>query len=168
MLVIDIHESPQIIQSLKQQVPETEVLSTSQQNWPDFYMSGPQGTFGLEHKAWSEILGNLAHIEEQLGRQHSTVDEHGIIIRGVVTPWDDGKSSMTWEQAGKLWLRPAGRGADHGNPIPYQQNYRGLMQKLASFQDWGIKVYQVASWQDTANLVTGLYHRWLNLSLIHI
>ena len=164
MLIIDVHEAANLVAALKQLVPDSDTMSTSQFNWPDFYWTAPDGTHGHEHKAWGEVLGSLDHIEEQLGRQHPTVDHHGIIIRGVMTPWQDGKSCMTWDVTGKGWMKATGRGWDRATqkPIPYQQNYKGLMQKLAAFQEWGIEVHQVHGWQDTANLVAGLYYRSQN------
>lgn len=158
-LYVDIHESIQLYEAIQQLVPEAEFVSTSQNNWSDFYMVRPDGsTCQRENKQWSELMGNLDHIEEQLARCQPSADDCGIIIRGVLTPWSDGQC-MVWDRVGN-WMKPTGRGWDRETqtPKPYNQSYKGVQTFLARIQDWGFKVHVVDGWRDTANLVAALYY----------
>jgi hypothetical protein len=151
VLAVDIHEDPKLYQAIKQQVPDAEQMDCNGRGWGDFYFTGQTGSTSLENKQWSEILGyGLSHVESQLMKQSQNADHLGLIVRGFASPGETG--TIGWRRAGE-WMR---------QERLFAQNYRGLIKKLAMFQANGVHVYQVAGWEDVANLVVDLYNHAQN------
>ena len=146
LLLVDIHEDPRMFAEILQEVPDAQHVSINTQDFPDFHWTGIDGTYGLENKQWSEILGKLDHLEEQLGRQYGMVDHPGLVLRGTYTPLDE-THCQTYDKTGE-WMT---------GTRSYFQNPRGLQKFLHRIQQWGIKFYRVADNHELANLVVDLY-----------
>lgn len=156
-LYVDVHTAIRQYEYLSQMVPSAEMQSINVNGWADYWWQGVNGTVQVEEKHWSEVLGSLDHIEDQLAKEFPHADQCHLVIRGTLTSWDD-NCSMTWNRNG-LWMRPLGKGirGEARQAEPYRQNYRGLMMKLAKFQDFGIHVHQVDGWESVCQLVASLY-----------
>lgn len=107
----------------------------------DYFWTGFDGTrFTLEHKNAGELMQDMGgRLDDQLRKHTQNADDVGLIIDGMMTPAEDGKSTYIWRVSAK---NPKIMTRQHKSPHSYQE----VMGYLWGLDKAGINIYCVPDW----------------------
>ena len=86
MILVDLNESADIINSIKQSVP-VSVMDLNRIHMSDYCFSNYEGKrFQFSRKQAGELLGNIDEAEDQLRDYYKNADENFQIVEGLISP----------------------------------------------------------------------------------
>lgn len=107
-LYADIHEPPEIVQSLLPTKVNIDVSSYNEQGFADYHWDTCNGVLkNVERKTWGEILSNVDAVEEQLQRHlnnHKNA-ETVLLIEGAILKDGDSVTTIRPTSKGQVWVR---------------------------------------------------------------
>lgn len=151
MIHLDRHEPPTIYDLIKQSYPVQwqglNDMGFADAVWHDYQGEAHQ----LERKQAREYLSKPEEVEEQLHRQLDVgvAATTSLAIEGMIGPHPTGCVAYSSSKDGKVMYQVG----------TFRRPYSAVLAKLIAYQEIGITVHIVPSWQATASLICALYKR---------
>lgn len=150
-LEVDNHEPSMLIEMLEQVTP-IEVCPLNSQGYADFRWQDGDHVKQVERKTWSDLLGDLGSVENQLMRQLNAHEDHtlALLVEGIAIPGKDllgGTAILTRAKGGKgLWIQ------SRQTKVSMQAIYAWMYQ-IGKY----IEVYQTPDLFSTAKAIVAFY-----------
>lgn len=147
---IDIHEPSEALPTLSPVLP-CVVQDLNNQGYDDYLWHGIEGKQQAERKTWSEILGGMDSVEDQLRREMQVHPEVRLmlIVEGVAVPTMGGSVIFKETTKGKRHLFYAGKSYF---AAPMQAAYAWLYQVTKYME-----VYYTPTYQATLKMLAAFY-----------
>jgi hypothetical protein len=169
-VLVDTFEPETIYRGILAELPEASRAQLNTHHKADYFFFSITGhSIQIERKQWSEVLGGMPRVEEQLSREYTQADSTSLLIEGVAIPTTvgmdtykvrecklcKGKKPTCFICRGKVILT---QGFSYGTPKKPQF---GLWSKLQAWL-WqidkaGISIYYAPTENATASLLVSIY-----------
>ena len=158
VMIVDVFETDIIYNLLKQSI-EVIRLNLVPLGMPDYVWFTYDGRrIGVERKTWGEILSDLDHVEEQLRREMTTVDQMFLLIEGIAESTQWGVDTYV-KSSDKPYYRLQ---HSYGAPKhPQPGLYHRIQSWLWQLDTCGISNYRTTNSYDTASALVA----WHNAAL---
>ena len=154
VMIVDVFEADLIYNLLKQSI-EVVRQNLVPLGMPDYVWFSYDGRrVGVERKTWGEILSDPDHVEEQLRREMTTVNEICLLIEGVAESTQWGVDTYT-KSTGKPYYKLQ---HSYGTPkYPQSGLYHRIQSWLWQLDSCGISSYRTTNSHDTASALVAWY-----------
>ena len=154
VMIVDVFEADLIYNLLKQSI-EVVRQNLVPLGMPDYVWFSHDGRrVGIERKTWGEILSDPNHVEEQLRREMTAVDEISLLVEGVAEATQWGVDTYI-KSVGKPYYRLQ---HSYGTPKhPQAGLYHRIQSWLWQLDKAGISVYRTTNSKDTASALVAWY-----------
>ena len=153
MILVDTFEPSDILRLIQQVLPDSYRHSLNHLGLADYVFTDIMGRrVQFERKQWSEILGGMNKVEEQLRRQYDKAEELNLIIEGLIdiTPY-----GIDFFKKSKGIYRPSHSYGTVKSPRVFLHSQ--VMAWIGQLDKSGITVYQTTSSAATASMLVALY-----------
>jgi len=158
MIVVDLHEPPEIVAFLKQSIDTLPKTNLNTSRWADYMWSTwDKGIEHVERKQWGEILSGMDKVERQLRLEYQAHPSARLylLIEGVIDPDSSGVTIMKRRRIpipGRKGTEVAWVGSWHS-----RQPYARVSAWLSAIQRMGIYLVFTQDHLSTAQMLVQMF-----------